>query len=117
MKTTTHAYEPTDELTRVCRVCGMRPDSSAHAQPQSARERRTQTRWRYSRASFEYVLLDDAGHVLAYVSKNGVAGRDDYPWDWWLAFGVQPVHGERATGCNSTMRDAREMVEIVLGLR
>lgn len=56
----------------------------------------------------EYVL-SVGGVVVARVVKTGVAGRDDYPWDWSLEY---VVPGVRTTGNADNMADAREAAEI-----
>lgn len=35
-----------------------------------------------------YNLVDPQGRVIASAAQTGEHGRDNYPWDWYLATGV-----------------------------
>jgi hypothetical protein len=54
------------------------------------------------------LLAKDGGTLLAQAVRTGRAGIDDYPWDWYLAYGIKPVPGHKASGVTDTLREAKE---------
>lgn len=46
-----------------------------------------------------YELVDNkTGEVIAHASQTGEHGRDNYPWDWFLADGVEFAEKVRPNG-------------------
>ena len=65
-----------------------------------------------------YELVDEQGNLIAHVIRTGEYGRDDYPWDWYLADDVEfdvdkdsTGHRPRSQGNSDNMRDAVDYIE------
>ena len=69
--------------------------------------------WKRRRTG-EYALLVH-GVEMATVTKTGTH-LDDYPWDWYLARGIEPKDGGRASGVADTMASAKRQAELALGI-
>lgn len=63
---------------------------------------------------FGQYLVFQHGKLVGEVAHTGTH-LDHYPWDWFLADGVEPVVGRNATGVSETKREAVNCIGYVLG--
>lgn len=54
------------------------------------------------------------GCVVGIIAKTG-SHLDDYPWDWYLPEGVDPIPGRKGTGVADTLGHALDAVGYSLG--
>ena len=54
--------------------------------------------------------------TLGYVNRTGRPGVDDYPWEWYLAHGIESqLLTGRATGLTDTKAGSVELVMLAAG--
>ena len=79
---------------------------------------RTPLRKRKTEGLSSYVLVDKDGTTVAIITRSGTPGRDNYPWDWYLADGWQepqisglPQAYRKTSGVTDTMAAAVDHVQ------
>jgi len=70
-----------------------------------------------ARGQVTHSLIDGEGNILGYATQTGHPGRDDYPWDWWLAHtGLRDLPpGRKASGVTDTLKAAKVEVRLSTG--
>jgi hypothetical protein len=62
-----------------------------------------------------YLLVDTkTGEVIAHAAQTGEHGRDNYPWDWYLADGVEFAQQKYPNGASIRTGGAAEFLKDIV---
>jgi hypothetical protein len=71
----------------------------------------TTIRWHRRNAGSWYATR--CGITVAHANYTG-SHLDDYPWGWYLAYGIEPGPGRRGSDSEDTLRSCKQSVAGVL---